>query len=195
MSILIKVVFVGCLALVLSCIVDRIYYGEWTFVPLNFLRFNFFQKLDALYGVSPQLWYFHAFPSMFGTIAPFVVHGIALSFGLMDVSLLDKSRKYKLVESRSLVFAAFCTLLMFSMSQHKEFRFVLAIQIILFPFAGLSLALINSKSFGNQSKYGHKWLIIVTLFVTNVVPALYLGLFHQVNFSKMNLSVFFVILC
>lgn len=46
---------IAIVALSLSSLVDRIYYGEWTFVIWNFVRFNFGSGTcvgSAMYGTS-----------------------------------------------------------------------------------------------------------------------------------------------
>lgn len=83
-------------------LIDRWGYGEWTFVPLNFLKFNVLevgtgavavtagdgltsssqsvafgtQGKDSLYGVKPWGWYFtQGFPAIVGTALPLTVAG------------------------------------------------------------------------------------------------------------------------
>lgn len=45
------------LILTLSSIVDRAFYGKWTYVQLNFLEFNVFSGLGSFYGSHPWHWY------------------------------------------------------------------------------------------------------------------------------------------
>jgi len=44
--------------LAFSTLLDSLYYGQLTLVPLNFLRFNLLSDGSALYGSHPWYWYF-----------------------------------------------------------------------------------------------------------------------------------------
>lgn len=78
-------------------LIDRFGYGEWTFVPLNFIKFNVLEVRgrneimlnrtgltlcvvkgkDKLYGVHPFSWYFaQAFPANIGTVMPLFLAGL-----------------------------------------------------------------------------------------------------------------------
>ncbi|RLN95459.1 hypothetical protein BBJ28_00007606, partial [Nothophytophthora sp. Chile5] len=67
-------------AVAMLCI-DRLGYGEWTFVPFNFFKFNILEvKLafgkDKLYGEHPWSWYFsQGFPAIVGTSLPLAIAG------------------------------------------------------------------------------------------------------------------------
>jgi phosphatidylinositol glycan class B len=41
----------------LSCGVDYLFYGELTFVPWNFVKFNVAHNISAFYGTHPFHWY------------------------------------------------------------------------------------------------------------------------------------------
>ncbi|TMW60845.1 hypothetical protein Poli38472_000887 [Pythium oligandrum] len=91
-------------------IIDRVGYGEWTFVPFNFLKFNLLEGKDRLYGVHPWNWYFtQGYPSIVGTFAPLFLTGWLTAPAL----------------KKELGNVIFWTLFIYSWSAHKEFRFVL----------------------------------------------------------------------
>ncbi|CAH0481384.1 unnamed protein product [Peronospora belbahrii] len=61
--------------LAMLCI-DRLGYGEWTFVPFNFFKFNVLEGKDRLYGEHPWSWYFlQGYPAIIGTALPLVIVG------------------------------------------------------------------------------------------------------------------------
>eukprot|EP00079_Xenopus_tropicalis_P033657 XP_017947428.1 PREDICTED: GPI mannosyltransferase 3 isoform X1 [Xenopus tropicalis] len=67
---------VGILTLATSLIVDRIFFGKWTFVQWNFLKFNVLQDLGSFYGSHPWHWYFtQGLPVILCTHLPFFIHG------------------------------------------------------------------------------------------------------------------------
>ena len=41
----------------ISSIIDRIFYGKWEYVQLNFLQFNVLSDMGAIYGTHPWHWY------------------------------------------------------------------------------------------------------------------------------------------
>ncbi|XP_070325352.1 GPI mannosyltransferase 3 isoform X5 [Odocoileus virginianus] len=71
---------VGFVTLSLSLIIDRIFFGQWTLVQYNFLKFNVLQDLGSFYGSHPWHWYFsQGFPAVLGTHLPFFIHGCFLA--------------------------------------------------------------------------------------------------------------------
>ncbi|XP_071464386.1 GPI mannosyltransferase 3 isoform X2 [Marmota flaviventris] len=71
---------VGFVTLSLSLIIDRIFFGQWTLVQFNFLKFNVLQNLGTFYGSHPWHWYFsQGFPVVLGTHLPFFIHGCFLA--------------------------------------------------------------------------------------------------------------------
>lgn len=59
----------------ISVVFDRVWYGRWVFVQLNFLLFNVVHGGASIYGVHPWHWYFfQGFPVILGTfIFPFLL--------------------------------------------------------------------------------------------------------------------------
>lgn len=57
--------------------VDSYWYGTFTLVPLQFLRFNFMNDLANFYGKHPWHWYLtNALPSLMGPYLVFVILAI-----------------------------------------------------------------------------------------------------------------------
>jgi len=106
--------------------VDRIMYGEWTFVIVNFFKFNFLTAGGAFYGTHPWHWYFtQGLPSMAFTFLPPAVAGVWWS------------KQWALAGLVAWVLAVYSTL------GHKEFRFILPIHPLVMVFAGYGLAVID----------------------------------------------------
>ena len=96
-------------------IVDRIMYGEWTFVIANFFKFNFLTAGGAFFGTHPWHWYFtQGLPAMAFTFLPPAVAGVWWS------------KQWALAGLVAWVLAVYSTL------GHKEFR-CLCLNLILWP--------------------------------------------------------------
>ena len=94
--------------LTLMCLVDRLMYCSWIFVPLNFLKFNFLSSGGDYYGTHKWHWYFtQGFPVMLFSFLPFSIAGIVLS------------KQWK--PSGLIVWV----LVLYSVLGHKEFRLFL----------------------------------------------------------------------
>lgn len=93
------------LVLGLTCLLDRLMYGSWVLVPLNFLKFNFLSSGGDYYGTHEWHWYFtQGFSVMLFTFIPFSIYGIILS------------KQWKL--SGLIIWV----LVLYSVLGHKEFR-------------------------------------------------------------------------
>ncbi|KAK9275656.1 hypothetical protein L1049_022923 [Liquidambar formosana] len=170
--IFLELVPIGILVLTLTCLLDRLMYGSWILVPLNFLRFNFLSSGGDYYGTHKWHWYFtQGFPVMLFTFLPFSVVGIVLS------------KQWKLSGLIAWVLG------LYSVLGHKEFRFVLPVLPIALMFSGYSLgAMTMPNSSDSQRKGSSKIhtkcrsimrLAIFFLLATNIPMALYMSLIHQ----------------
>uniref|UniRef100_A0A2P2JLK7 Mannosyltransferase n=1 Tax=Rhizophora mucronata TaxID=61149 RepID=A0A2P2JLK7_RHIMU len=98
----------GALVFGLLCLLDRLMYGSWVLVPLNFLNFNFLSSGGDYYGTHEWHWYFsQGFSVMLFTFTPFAIAGSI------------KSKHQKL--SGLIVWV----LGIYSLLGHKEFRYFL----------------------------------------------------------------------
>ncbi|GAA0176355.1 glycosyltransferase [Lithospermum erythrorhizon] len=170
--ILLEVVPIGALVLGFTFLLDRLMYGSWTFVPLNFLKFNLLSSGGDYYGTHVWHWYFtQGFTVMLFTLLPFVISGIVLS------------RQWKLSGVIAWV------LLIYSVLGHKEFRFVLPVLPIALMFSGYSLATLRDSKWSKDSKKGSanskaKWPAklqwsVLFLLATNIPMATYMSMVHQ----------------
>ncbi|CAL5376522.1 unnamed protein product [Camellia sinensis] len=170
--IFLEVVPVGVLVLTLAWSLDRLMYGSWVLVPLNFLKFNFLSSGGDYYGTHKWHWYFtQGFSVMLFTFLPFSIAGIILS------------KQWKLSGLIAWVLG------LYSVLGHKEFRFVLPVLPIALMFSGYSLATIGRSDSPHNRRKGSpsihtkcpskKHWVIIFLFATNLPMALYMSLVHQ----------------
>ncbi|XP_076914903.1 mannosyltransferase APTG1-like [Bidens hawaiensis] len=156
----------------LTFLLDRLMYGSWVLVPLNFLKFNFLSSGGDYYGTHPWHWYFtQGFTVMIFTFLPFMAVGIV------------QSKNWKL---SGLVL---WVLGLYSIIGHKEFRFVLPVLPIALAFSGYSLAMLNPQYSSNKNikkptrTHGKTvWKIraaVIFLVVTNLPMAIYMSMVHQ----------------
>lgn len=166
-----EVVPIGALVLGLSCLLDRLMYGSWVIVPLNFLKFNFLSSGGDYYGTHKWHWYFsQGFTVMLFTFLPFSIAGSI------------KSKCWKLSGLIAWV------LIVYSIQGHKEFRFVLPMLPIALMFSGYSLSVMaksdsDSRRKGSPNSHMKRpskvGFAIFFLLATNIPMALYMSLVHQ----------------
>ncbi|PRQ37646.1 putative hexosyltransferase [Rosa chinensis] len=170
--IFLEVAPIGVLVLGLTFLIDRLMYGSWVLVPLNFLRFNFLSSGGDYYGTHKWHWYFtQGFSVMVFSFLPFSIAGIL------------QSKQWKLSGLIAWV------LVLYSVLGHKEFRFVLPVLPIALIFSGYSLTALKTSVSGNgqrkkladyHNKFSAKMLLaIFFLLATNIPMALYMSLVHQ----------------
>ncbi|RLN77653.1 hypothetical protein BBO99_00006587 [Phytophthora kernoviae] len=151
---------------VMLCI-DRLGYGEWTFVPFNFFKFNILEGKDKLYGEHPWNWYFtQGFPAIVGVTLPLTIAGY----------LTAPDSKKDL--GRTIMWALF----VYSNAPHKEFRFVLPLLPPAFVYAGYCLRNLAGKlyvQFRERTQWNLLRLALFAVVVQNVVTAYYLSRVHQ----------------
>ncbi|KAG7278831.1 hypothetical protein CRUP_010394 [Coryphaenoides rupestris] len=140
--------------LVSSTLIDCLFYGKWTLVQYNFLRFNVLHGMAEFYGSHPWHWYLtQGFPAVIGPHLPLFLYGCVLA-----------SKRYRI-----LLVTVVWTIVVYSFLSHKEFRFIYPVLPFCMVFCGLSLA--RLKSWRSAVACG--------LLVANLLPALYTGLVHQ----------------
>ncbi|KAL2611148.1 hypothetical protein R1flu_022840 [Riccia fluitans] len=123
-----EVIPIGVVSVALTALVDRWMYGYWTFVPLNFLKFNFLSSGADIYGTHPWHWYFsQGFTAMVFTFLPFTIFGIW--------------------QSRRWYYAGLIVWVLgvYSLLGHKEFRFVLPVLPLTMMFSGYALESLENK--------------------------------------------------
>ncbi|XP_020516996.2 GPI mannosyltransferase 3 [Labrus bergylta] len=145
---------IGVVAVVMSTLIDCIFYEKLTLVQLNFLKFNIFHGVADFYGSHPWHWYLtQGFPVVMSTHLPLFLHGCTLAF-----------KKYKV-----LLAAVVWTIIVYSFLPHKEFRFIYPVLPFCMVFCGISLA--SLKEWRRAAAF--------VLLLSNLTAALYTGLVHQ----------------
>ncbi|XP_067161600.1 GPI mannosyltransferase 3 isoform X2 [Apteryx mantelli] len=145
---------VGLVTVGTSLIIDRVFFGKWVLVQLNFLKFNVLQNLGTFYGSHPWHWYFtQGLPVILATHLPFFIHGC-----------VQAPKRYRIF-----LMAVIWTVLVYSMLSHKEFRFIYPVLPFCMVFCGYSL-----KHLKACKKSAASFLLL-----SNLLPALYTGLIHQ----------------
>ncbi|XP_042343674.1 GPI mannosyltransferase 3 [Plectropomus leopardus] len=149
-----NVIPIGALAVVISTVIDCIFYEKWTMVQFNFLKFNVFHGVAGFYGSHPWHWYFtQGFAVVLGPHLPFFLHGCSLA-----------PKRYKI-----LLATVVWTVVVYSLLPHKEFRFIYAVLPFCMIFCGISLA--NLRVWRRAAAF--------LLLVSNLAAASYTSLIHQ----------------
>ncbi|KAG7790818.1 hypothetical protein KL910_002102 [Ogataea haglerorum] len=157
LKIIISTILIGIAVLSVDLIVNRYFYGSWRIPYIKFLDFNVSKNLSSFYGVSRLDFYFlQAIPVILLTYLPYFMIGL----------LVKKSRELKLV--------LIINLLVFSLIQHKEFRFIYPMMPILLFFAthGMLYALRKLKPLTSSS-------LILFISLLNTAMAFYFTQIHE----------------
>ncbi|XP_021167723.2 GPI mannosyltransferase 3 [Fundulus heteroclitus] len=145
---------IGMSAVLISALIDCLFYEKWTLVQFNFIKFNILHGVAGFYGSHPWHWYFtQGFAVVVGPHLPFFLHGCSLAF-----------RKYKILLATVVWIVG-----VYSLLPHKEFRFIYPVLPFCMIFCGISLA--RLKAWRRPAA--------ALLAVSNLVLALYTGLVHQ----------------
>ncbi|KLJ12898.1 phosphatidylinositol glycan, class B [Blastomyces silverae] len=163
-------------ALGISTLLDRAYYGSWTFPPFKFLYFNIAQSLAIFYGRNDWHYYLsQGYPLLLMTTLPFSLVGLFQALFAKQKSLTAPQNSIR----RQL--AAVCTFMpaVLSLVSHKEVRFIyplLPSVIILssLPLVKFFLPAISSGSPSNSPRR----LFLIFLVLVNIYIAYYTTLSH-----------------
>jgi phosphatidylinositol glycan class B len=121
---------------------DSAFYGRPVFTPLNFTRTNL-SSISLVYGRNAWHYYFtQAIPILCASSLPFVVKGLYLGLRTPSDSLYSKDPKSSKSRSESLKIlagTALWTITVYSLSGHKEWRFIHPVLPILHIFAAKGL--------------------------------------------------------
>jgi phosphatidylinositol glycan class B len=141
----------GLVGLVLSLLVDRLCFGYWVLPFLGNFYFNVVEGLGWIYGTHSWHWYItQGLPAVLGFLLPLLLWDV-LQNGCTAATLLLA-----------------VTLVLHSLSPHKEFRFLLPLVPLTCIPAGRVL----------QTLWHRRFLLTSMVFLHGLV-VLYLGLLHQ----------------
>ncbi|DBA00349.1 TPA: hypothetical protein N0F65_000534 [Lagenidium giganteum] len=158
---------IALVMLVTMVAIDRIGYGTWVFVPFNFVRFNVLEGKDRLYGVHRLDWYFtEGFPAITATSLPFFLVGQFTA---------PRSK-------RELAYVIWWTMLVYSKTAHKEFRFVLPLLPAAHVYAGFCIRNLAAAAYTKIHPTTQRRLTAFAIFLTivpNAIASVYLSRWHQ----------------
>lgn len=119
-----EVLLIGSILVLASVGIDKVFYGAWTFVPYNFVKFNALTGGSHLYGINHWSYYFtEAYPAMLLGSLPLSLLGVRWSHGIQKAP----------------VYVVAIMTLTYSMTAHKEYRFVLPAMPIILIYVGHAL--------------------------------------------------------
>lgn len=170
-----EAVLCGGAALVISAFSDRLYFGEWTFPPYQFLQFNLSLDLAVFYGDMDWHYYLsQGITQLTMTLLPFALIGLYKSTASSnpDATALQNN------SLKTLAFIVISTIATLSLISHKEVRFILPLLPILHILAAPSFAALFSASPGRQPSQA-KTALLAGLLLVNLIIATYLSLFHS----------------
>ncbi|KAL3815480.1 hypothetical protein ACHAXA_000717 [Cyclostephanos tholiformis] len=158
----------GFFGVLMGCCIDRWFYGFWAIPFLGNIHFNVLLGQGSLYGTHPFLWYAYA-----GIPA---ICGILLPFFLWDISSINSSPRSILLGIISPYIA------LHSLSEHKEFRFLLPVLPLICILAGHAscrlVHVIDNAASKSHGANGTK--VVFSIFILLNYPHLiYLGIIHQ----------------
>uniref|UniRef100_A0A7S4MRE3 Mannosyltransferase n=1 Tax=Vannella robusta TaxID=1487602 RepID=A0A7S4MRE3_9EUKA len=160
---------------------DRVMYGSWVFVPLNFINFNVLRGVGSYYGNHPMHWYFsNALPVILFTLLPLFLYGCFRIIRQQISWRSNRPHQSHGCHGWSLLFAILNFILLFSLLGHKEFRFLYPIVPLMMVVSGYGAHCFYSrKRGGGQTKW--KKLLLVLLMLANVPMLIYFSVGHQVG--------------
>ncbi|KAK9583033.1 glycosylphosphatidylinositol anchor biosynthesis [Aspergillus fumigatus] len=172
-----EVLLCGCAVLGLSCVVDRLFYGSWTFPPLRFLYFNIAQSLAVFYGRNDWHYYIsQGFPLLLTTALPFALVGLYRA--LAQVRTFGLGHLQSLVQAQ---LALICVIMPFVLSlvSHKEVRFIYPLLPSLHILSAPPLVDYFLPAVIRSSRsYTPRRLTLIFLLLVNIVIALYTTIYH-----------------
>ncbi|KAF9965482.1 hypothetical protein BGZ70_004789 [Mortierella alpina] len=131
---ILNTVLIGGTAIVGSAVLDStLFYSEWVWTPIHFLRVNILEGISLFYGSSPWHWYLsQGLPILFGIYLPLILHG-SWNAWQTPTSGLNAHLKHQVLS------LSLWMLIVYSSLQHKEWRFLYPMLYPLLPYAGDSL--------------------------------------------------------
>ncbi|KAF9984221.1 hypothetical protein BGZ75_004213 [Mortierella antarctica] len=185
---------IGGAAIVGSAVLDStLFYSEWVWTPLHFIRVNIVEGISLFYGSSPWHWYLsQGLPILFGIYLPFVLHGSWRAWQT-PTSGLNAHLKHQVLS------LSLWMIVIYSCLQHKEWRFLYPMLYPLLPYAADSIyqawllsqtaaaatTTTDSMTMKQQqkrrlsSKATTMSMIVVLVVVVNAVMAWYTVWVHQ----------------
>lgn len=161
---------------------DRQYFGEWTFPPLTWMRFNVVHDLAVFYGENDWHYYLsQGIPLLCTTITPFALKGL---YKPAHVETSSAGPVVTANATRALAFTILTTISTLSFVSHKEVRFITPLLPILHILAAPHITAFfttarNAVGASSQPALGWKRKPILAAGVlVNIIIGGYLSSFH-----------------
>lgn len=168
-------VICGSAVLAVSAPVDRLFYGTWTFPPLQFLYFNIAQSLAVFYGANDIHYYLsQGLPLLLTTALPFTLYGLYR----MIQQQWSSSSRWQTVQSQ-LALVCLVMPLVLSIISHKEVRFIYPLLPCLHLLTAQPLVDFFDPSISRTGSFHTpRKLTLAFILIANAVIALYTTIYH-----------------
>ncbi|RYP21200.1 hypothetical protein DL765_002339 [Monosporascus sp. GIB2] len=177
-----EAILCGSFALCLSLVADRQYYGDWTFPPFTWMRFNVVHDLAVFYGENDWHYYLsQGIPLLCTTITPFALTGLFKSGNLEVISAEPVITGNAI---KALSFAVLTTISSLSFVSHKEVRFLTplspALHILAAPHVTsfFTTALETAGTCPPPALGWKRKTVLLAGIIVNIVVGGYLSYFH-----------------
>ncbi|KAE8163669.1 GPI mannosyltransferase 3 [Aspergillus tamarii] len=172
-----EVLLCGVSVLAGSIVLDRLYYGVWTFPPLRFLYFNIAQSLAVYYGRND--WHYYAtqgYPLLLTTALPFTLVGLYRT--LTQSRSTTANARHAPVQTQLAAICLFMPLVL-SLISHKEVRFIYPLLPTLHVLTAPPLVdfFLPAVTHSNRA-YMPRRLSLVFLLLVNITVAIYTSVYH-----------------
>jgi GPI mannosyltransferase 3 len=173
--------FFGVAGIATSVVLDRLMYGFWTVPFWGLIHFNVVLNNASLYGSHPWHWYFSAgLPAVTGLLL------VPLLSMLLFKSNVVAGATNQRAGVRNLWFILISYVAIMSFNGHKEFRYIHPVLPLVCLLTGPALRSwavgteVDAAASPPRRWNGLRKVLVLALFgIANLVPVLYLGLFHQ----------------
>ncbi|KAF7876763.1 hypothetical protein EAF04_001846 [Stromatinia cepivora] len=180
-----EAILCGSLILIISALSDRLYFGEWTFPPYQWLHFNISQNLAVFYGKNDWHYFLsQGLPLLLLTYLPFTIVSI---FKTYKPSTIPNPT---FTSDLQTILTHLTGLMIFILStiSHKEVRFIYPLLPILLILTAPSITSFFTKEIQiptndpANSKIETKTIrkpLLTLLILLNILLAAYTTLIHQ----------------
>lgn len=146
--------------------IDTYWHGQLIVTPWEFLKYNVLHNIGSFYGTHPWHWYFTSgLPTVLG------INTLPFIFGIVQ-TVRNKSNKSPV--SKQLLITIGVSLVLMSLLEHKELRFVSS----LLPLCLYVAAEVLSR-WSQRTTLTKVWIVAISIFLLNALPAWYFSTVHQ----------------
>ncbi|KAM0157005.1 hypothetical protein ACHAQE_006169 [Botrytis cinerea] len=180
-----EAILCGSIILIISAISDRLYFGEWTFPPYQWLHFNISQNLAVFYGKNDWHYFFsQGLPLLLLTYLPFTILSTFKSY--TPSTMPNPEFTYNL--QTILTHLTGVMIFVLSTISHKEVRFIYPLLPILLLLTAPSITSFFTRETQISTNDSSKSKIetatirkplLTILILLNIALAAYTTIIHQ----------------